>query len=968
MGILENVKGVSTEIKNILKYITDINTQLDKTKGKSTAVLDGAKKVNGKQGARVGEGTRMDMGTDNARFSGGNDTAQMFGRIAEQHMGNVRQAQANYDRANRVMTGVETAVSFGNTVGKSMMGMMPDVGATIGRATGYYGAALMSGSGNRQAMARSTFGGLKGGMTGPGSDAAVAATLAAQGMSFSSNPASQYMNTVTAVGSAARFMNMDNTAAAQAIGGMYSGKTSAALMRNMGIFTTDPRTGAARPIGAVMQDVASRLRNGRKLTVEGVNKSFQSGMLGVDLKGLGFSGDQQTLMKQYLIEQAKGHTMDLGSTKGMAQLEKLAGINPQNALQKINTSETAAMTNAEQKYISGMDTAATHIEAMNKALYGAVDALGGFNSYLSTMSGSNVGKGAGDIVSGVVGAAGNIAGMAMFGKMAGGGKLLGGLGSKIGGLGSKSGPILAKPGNFLGEGAGMLGKAGKFISSAKGAGIIGTALSAVTLAGDAMSGNGWGTKQFNHDLGMGIGGVIGGIAGSFLGPGGTVVGGMAGAYLGGAAGDLVGGTGGSPADTKTGGAPTGGSGETKPFSNPTVTQKLSPGGSYLRGTHDGYDFAVSYKPVFAAAAGVVVESGETGGMGKYIIISHGKVDGKEVWTTYMHLSAIAKSSGAVGRGERIATSGETGKGLTGAHLHLSVAEGSKGNRVNPGGYVTGIGGAGTYANTGTKMPDASGSAQSTTADASNSAAQTAGTNPAVVSNAFAGSMATTSNLVSSSQSGISAGESTGVASRNALSPQKSSTMKALQSAGFKGEGLKTAMAIAMAESNGSSSKHTKIGGHDSYGLFQIDFGGTAGASMKQKYHLSSPEDALNPATNAKIAFDKSKSGTDWSGFKSFQSGAYKQYITGAPSAKTGDSYVANDGPVNVHSGEAILTTEQADVWRDAIKQSYNSKGSGNQVTIHVNITQATEAEAKRLATLVKGYLEEDKITSNMGSF
>ena len=90
------------------------------------------------------------------------------------------------------------------------------------------------------------------------------------------------------------------------------------------------------------------------------------------------------------------------------------------------------------------------------------------------------------------------------------------------------------------------------------------------------------------------------------------------------------------------------------------------------------------------------------------------------------------------------------------------------------------------------------------------------------------------------------------------------------------------------------------------------------------------------------------------------------YLPGTKSAKTGDSYVAQDGPVNVHTGEAILTSAQADVWRDAIKQGYGGKGrGGNNVTINLTIGEASQAEAQKFAETVKRYLEDDNLLNNM---
>jgi hypothetical protein len=87
----------------------------------------------------------------------------------------------------------------------------------------------------------------------------------------------------------------------------------------------------------------------------------------------------------------------------------------------------------------------------------------------------------------------------------------------------------------------------------------------------------------------------------------------------------------------------------------------------------------------------------------------------------------------------------------------------------------------------------------------------------------------------------------------------------LQQAGFKGEGLKTAWAIAMRESGGKPSAFNGNAGtgDKSYGLFQINMLGSLGPARLKELGLNSNEDLLDPLTNAKAAFKMSKGGTDF---------------------------------------------------------------------------------------------------------
>jgi hypothetical protein len=86
----------------------------------------------------------------------------------------------------------------------------------------------------------------------------------------------------------------------------------------------------------------------------------------------------------------------------------------------------------------------------------------------------------------------------------------------------------------------------------------------------------------------------------------------------------------------------------------------------------------------------------------------------------------------------------------------------------------------------------------------------------------------------------------------------------LQQAGFKGEALKTAWAIAKRESgfNPAAFNGNAGTGDRSWGLFQINTRGPLVARVKQ-YGLKSEHDLLDPLTNAKVAYKMSKGGTDF---------------------------------------------------------------------------------------------------------
>lgn len=87
----------------------------------------------------------------------------------------------------------------------------------------------------------------------------------------------------------------------------------------------------------------------------------------------------------------------------------------------------------------------------------------------------------------------------------------------------------------------------------------------------------------------------------------------------------------------------------------------------------------------------------------------------------------------------------------------------------------------------------------------------------------------------------------------------------LELVGFRGEGLRSAWAVAMKESRGEPLAHNDnpSTGDDSYGLFQINMIGGMGPARRAEHGLSSNSELLDPVTNARIAFTLSKGGTDF---------------------------------------------------------------------------------------------------------
>lgn len=112
--------------------------------------------------------------------------------------------------------------------------------------------------------------------------------------------------------------------------------------------------------------------------------------------------------------------------------------------------------------------------------------------------------------------------------------------------------------------------------------------------------------------------------------------------------------------------------------------RLNPVDHVMR-LHAGVDFPFPCgSPVYAAAAGDVVQVTANSAAGNYITVDHGFVRGTNLATMYEHLSSFVVRGGHVSKGQLIGYSGTTGRS-TGCHLHWTVMQ--DGVPVNPRNWI-----------------------------------------------------------------------------------------------------------------------------------------------------------------------------------------------------------------------------------------------------------------------------------------
>ncbi len=103
-------------------------------------------------------------------------------------------------------------------------------------------------------------------------------------------------------------------------------------------------------------------------------------------------------------------------------------------------------------------------------------------------------------------------------------------------------------------------------------------------------------------------------------------------------------------------------------------------------------------------------------------------------------------------------------------------------------------------------------------------------------------------------------------------------------AGFRGQALTTAVAVALAESSGNPHSHNAVPPDDSYGLWQINMLGALGPDRRADFHLKSDAELFDPAVNARAAYSISSHGTSFGPWTTYTSGAYRDHLGAARKA------------------------------------------------------------------------------------
>jgi hypothetical protein len=121
-------------------------------------------------------------------------------------------------------------------------------------------------------------------------------------------------------------------------------------------------------------------------------------------------------------------------------------------------------------------------------------------------------------------------------------------------------------------------------------------------------------------------------------------------------------------------------------------------------------------------------------------------------------------------------------------------------------------------------------------------------------------------------------------------------------AGFSGNDLDIAVAVAFAESGGNPRSHNATPPDDSYGLWQINMLGKLGPDRRKRFGLSSNAQLFDPAINAKAARIIFQ-GSGWRAWTTYTRGTYKKFLSGGSGGSGGgEPDPSSPNPVPAASG------------------------------------------------------------------
>ena len=356
VGKIQSLTGGVDKLTKSADALLAKLTKINEVAGKSITSANQAINTTGGS-LNLTQGTKVPLGTDNARMPIAAQQAAMGGNVLAGSMGNFSYLSSGAIKGN-------AALGIATSVVNAGFGAIPDLGTTMQNQLGYYQAALKSPGVSRMALERSTLSAMKGGFSSTLGGSITASTLANAGYTPGT---ANFSQAAGEVGRAFNYMGIDNQSAAGAIASMHQGAMGANLYQ-YGITTFNPNTGKDKTTGQIAKELMGVMGGGGATTAQ-VNASYKRGALGANLGNMGFDSTQQQMIYQAMIDISSGKNPD--STKANKGNDNTA----LTAAGRMNASQADVMTSVEQRMTKGFENAADTVEAFNRALTGALNPL-----------------------------------------------------------------------------------------------------------------------------------------------------------------------------------------------------------------------------------------------------------------------------------------------------------------------------------------------------------------------------------------------------------------------------------------------------------------------------------------------------------------------------------------------------------------------------------------------------------------
>jgi hypothetical protein len=906
-------------------------------------------------------------------------------------------------------------VAMGGAVAAGIgMGMMPNTGAAVTQRLAADAVAGISGINARQVILRSNR------AVGNGATSAMGPTMATMSLMYGGGytaTSQTFKNVMPQVGGLSAITGSSNEQVAAGLAGV-----NAMRFLRIGVQARDS-SGNLKPPNQIINDTYKFLYGGRKVTPEQAAMVLNPGSKGYATISAIAGGDQNlmSIIQMGVIARARsGNPLkkgDLGNAQKSLDLLGVGKESPLRANFNYNTSEARKLQATEKGLVGGYNTALNTTAAVNNGFSSLAEqadlltqAFAGLRGVMQTLPGA--GNTGAMLAGGVGGAAG--LGMDLLQLKMMHSVLTRGAGGGVG-PGFLGGPMIAKAGKFASKlvpGVGAAIGAYSGYNSAKSTGKFSFASMGKSFAG-----------------GFAAGGIAGGLAsgGLFALPG-ALIGGTVAAGAN-AAGQMFGQGGDGCSHGNIGSHPCGQGGDNPGMSNAVSPQQGFAGGNHdtkgmtlqmpvpagtpvtsnfgprnnsknpqISSNHRGIDYGVAVgTKIVAAANGIVTHAGVHAQYGNYIIIKHGKKS-----TLYAHLSKILVKVGQrVSGGELIAKSGgkrgAPGAGTsTGPHLHFEVRDnggtGAQG-RENPRGWfgrlistvsnlfksagrLIGIGednkkarvtpGAGlnfrgSSASVLSSIPLSESLSNSLMSGAPIDFASFRGEFPQnAISRGIKGS---NGDVYINNRMDKVSGDMVGMAGGN-----REGLIRLLHGAGFRGKGLETAFAVALAESGGRANAFNGTGRDLSYGLFQINMkdddpaSPNMGRNRRKQFGISNNKELFNAKKNAAAAFEVSNKGTWWKQWAAFTNGSFTKFLDDANTAAK-SAGVGGDNP-----GMAMETVNN-------MPQSMGRAGGGSvhatsninvKVDMNVSVAKLGTFEVQRVASELRSAINNELKIKGIG--